>query len=376
MLNQLKTHVLAPYSGTHFTENPLSSLSLAALLAVAVAISPVGVSPAHAGGHHSTEGGAAEQPNSPLDHAPIGVMADHVHPKGEFMLSYRDMKMVMDGNRDGTNHVGSQGVFDRGFMVAPTRMRMDMHMFGLMYGITDRVTAMVMLPYIDMSMDHVARSGARFTTRSSGVGDTSVNALVSALSTHDSDLVLRLGLSLPTGSISRRDNTPMGEQRLPYPMQLGSGTYDLLPGLTFKKREGLQLSWGTQLAGVIRPGSNSKGYTLGNRVSASTWAAWQWADWVSTSLRLRGEGWEDIDGADKALNPAVVPTARPDLRGGKRIDLILGANLLGTGSDSVIGDILKGHRIAFEIAAPVYQDLDGPQLETDWVFTLGWQRVL
>lgn len=33
----------------------------------------------------------------------------------------------------------------------------------------------------------------------------------------------------------------------------------------------------------------------------------------------------------------------------------------------------KGHRLALEVGYPVYQDLDGPQLETDWMLTGGWQ---
>jgi hypothetical protein len=36
------------------------------------------------------------------DHAPIGVMGEHPHAAGEFMLSYRYMFMSMKGNRDGT----------------------------------------------------------------------------------------------------------------------------------------------------------------------------------------------------------------------------------------------------------------------------------
>lgn len=34
-------------------------------------------------------------------HAPIGVMGDHLHKKGSYMLSYRFMRMSMAGNRDG-----------------------------------------------------------------------------------------------------------------------------------------------------------------------------------------------------------------------------------------------------------------------------------
>ena len=34
----------------------------------------------------------------PDGHAPISVMGDHLHKKGEFMLSYRFMQMRMEGN--------------------------------------------------------------------------------------------------------------------------------------------------------------------------------------------------------------------------------------------------------------------------------------
>ena len=33
------------------------------------------------------------------------------------------------------------------------------------------------------------------------------------------------------------------------------------------------------------------------------------------------------------------------------------------------------NRLAFEGGAPVYQDLNGPQLETDWIMTFGWQVI-
>jgi hypothetical protein len=34
---------------------------------------------------------------------------------------------------------------------------------------------------------------------------------------------------------------------------------------------------------------------------------------------------------------------------------------------------LKNHRLAAEVTVPVYQDLNGPQLERDYAFTLGYQ---
>ena len=46
----------------------------------------------------------------PDTHAPIGVMGDHVMDEGEMMLSYRYMKMEMEGNRTGTDSKSKTGI--------------------------------------------------------------------------------------------------------------------------------------------------------------------------------------------------------------------------------------------------------------------------
>lgn len=174
--------------------------------------------------------------NRPDGHAPIGVMGDHVHRSGGWMLSYRYMRMEMDGNRDGSGRVSADTVLDD-FMVTPTRMTMDMHMLGLMYAPGERLTLMALLPHKRLVMDHRTRLGGSFTTVSESIGDLALTALVRAWTGTDSELVLGAGLGAPTGSITERDTTPAGpNQKLPYPMQLGSGTWDLRPSLTWTQR--------------------------------------------------------------------------------------------------------------------------------------------
>ena len=51
-----------------------------------------------------------------LGHAPIGVMSDHPHEKGGFMLSLRYMGMYMDGMGNGTNSISASKVTDPGFL--------------------------------------------------------------------------------------------------------------------------------------------------------------------------------------------------------------------------------------------------------------------
>ena len=68
------------------------------------------------------------------------------------------------------------------------------------------------------------------------------------------------GISFPTGSIDKKDDTPAApDQQLPYPMQLGSGTFDLLPGLTYLGQAG-KLGWGAEAMATLRLGENSNDY--------------------------------------------------------------------------------------------------------------------
>jgi len=113
----------------------------------------------------------------PDGHAPISVMGDHMHKKGEWMLSYRYMFMDMDGNRDGTRRVSDDAVL-ADYPVTPRKMDMEMHMLGVMYGLTDRVTLMAMMPFARLDMDHRTRMGARFNTRSTGIGDLKLSGMV------------------------------------------------------------------------------------------------------------------------------------------------------------------------------------------------------
>ncbi|UCF21208.1 MAG: transporter [Gemmatimonadota bacterium] len=308
----------------------------------------------------------------PDGHAPIGVMLDHVHEAGEFMLSYRYMYMRMDGMRDGTDEIEIDDVVDPngyGFMVSPTDMSMQMHMFGLMFAPSDRLTLVGMLPLKVLSMDHLARNAAAFTTESSGLGDFSLAGMWLLDPVGDQRAHVSFVASFPTGSIDEEGVTPMSagqDVQLPYAMQISSGTVDLTPGLTLLGQLG-DWSWGGQALATFRMGENDAGYRLGHRYTTTGWGARRFNRWLSASLRLQWLETEAIEGADSRLNPMVVPTADPDLQGGSRWSAAFGLNTY------VRGGAFKGLRLAGEWLLPVYQDLDGPQLETDWVIVVGAQ---
>lgn len=299
-------------------------------------------------------------------HAPIGVMGDHVMEKNEIMLSYRYMDMKMKGNRTDTDRVSTPLP---GFMVSPLSMKMRMHMLGAMYAPGDKLTLSLMVPFLNVSMDHrVNMNNVEFTTKSKGIGDIAVSGVYQLFNSDNGNLLLNMGLSLPTGSITEKDTTPasMGTNvQLPYPMQTGSGTYDITPGLTYTKMYD-QWSWGAQGLYTHRISDNKNNYTLGDKKNASLWAAKTLNSSFSVSARLNALDWNNVGGADKKLAPMpTVPTKNTNLRGGTRVDTLLGVNY--------VAHKLNQMRFAFEVGVPVYQDLNGPQLETDYVFTLGTQ---
>jgi hypothetical protein len=350
-----------------------TSLSLLALCFYALTAS---AADEHAGhGQMNMGGGDGQMMNMQMMNmgsTPLGVMGPHSHMQGSWMFSYRFMRMDMDGNRDGSDRVSTNKVL-KDYMVAPQSMTMDMHMLGAMYGVNDDVTIMLMVPYLDAEMDHVTRTGAKFTTKTNGIGDVKLSSLINLQKWNGGQLNFNAGISIPTGSIDEKDDTPAGaNQHLPYPMQLGSGTYDLMPGLTYLGNNDT-LSWGAQGVGTIRLSDNDNDYSLGDRFNLTTWIARDWTSQFSSSLRVNGEWWSNIDGSDRKLSPMapnMVPTADPDKRAGRRFDLLVGANF------SPAAGWFAGQTIAAEFGAPVYQNLDGPQLETDWIVTVGWQLTL
>ena len=302
----------------------------------------------------------------PDGHAPIGVMGDHRHGQGEWMVSYLYMRMGMQDNLNGTERLTNEAVLAN-FMVAPQQMTMTMHMVGVMHAPTDRLTLMAMARYLTNDMNLRTRMGINFTTVGQGFGDTRVSAIYGLFNRGKQTMHFNLGVSIPTGSISERHPTPMeADVQLPYPMQTGSGTWDVLPGLTYLG-QGNHLSWGAQAMGTVRLGENNRGYSLGNQLDGTGWVAYRWNHWWSTSLRLAGSTVGAIDGRDEELNPMMVTTADPNNFGGQQLTGLLGVNFY------VHQGYLYNQRLAVEAGVPLYQNLNGPQMAVQSVLTLGWQ---
>ena len=311
---------------------------------------------------HSTQGAMSGMMGT-MNHGgflPPGIM---VGKAGEWMVGYQFMFEDMKGNLVGTHRISNEKILER-FAATPTDMTMRMHMLMAMYAPSNDLTLMAMLPQIVKSMNHASLTGLPFTERTEGIGDLELRALYTLYTSNDlrHRVLLKAGVGLPTGSIDER----MGGMQLEYPMQLGSGTVSLLPGLVYLGMAA-PWNWGVELGSNVRLGQNRHDYRLGNRHQLSVWGARKLTDWLSLSARADGEQWGNIHGADPLLDPTDEPTKDPKLQGGSRLDLLLGFNVHPTEG------ILKGQQFFVEAGAPVYQSLDGPQLKRSSIIRAAWQ---
>jgi len=300
----------------------------------------------------------------------------HTHPAGMWMVNYKFMHMNMDGLRDGTSNVSINKAIPMngtkyGYMMAPTQMTMDMHMFMVMYGITDSLTVMGMATYIENEMDMLMNMGMGMgdkrepTMRTSGLGDTEVRAIYKI----NKYLTGSLGLSIPTGGIEKEFYTMGMKFRDPYDMQLGSGSYDLKPALTYNGlSDDAKWNWGAQAMYTWHTAKNDNDWSYGDSLKLTGWLQRAFGP-VSSWLRLAYSDTGRIRGSDpeidKLLDPvmgAPTPDADPDNYGGQRLDGMLGLSFL------------KGPvSIGVEGGMPLYQDLNGLQLKTKWFFNAGVQ---
>ena len=285
-------------------------------------------------------------------------MGDHGHKTREVMLSYRFMAMDMQGLQSGTTPLETTDVL-KDFMVTPTQMGMQMHAIGAMFAPHDKLTLMAMVGYQQRNMEmegaHDHKEGhhehpiGTHEMSSAGIGDIKLESLLTVWKTDHLNFIGNIGVSLP------------------YPMQLGSGSFAGVPGITFFGYHG-NWSYGSQLRGTFSLHTNTSNYRHGNILMATAWSARRINNWISLGGRFLFSHSGHITGNHPDLNPNMSPSHRPDFRGGTRLDFAVSSNLIVPS-----GNPLAGQRLAVEFQMPLYQNLTGTQLKNRWRLILGWQ---
>ena len=304
----------------------------------------------------------------PDGHAPAGVMADFTLPAGDIYVGFRYSNVKYEGSLVGTVAFSTADVLDF-FSVATLRHNQSRVEVDIRWGMNDFATLMFSVPFIQNNA--LKETDLFFFETSSDVlGDVSLRALVDILEMDAYRLSLTLGATIPTGKLGKKGPTAISTRDvLPYPMQGGSGTPDILFGGTFLVQNEIA-SVGAQFNSVIRFLFNQRGYRLGNRYDFSIWGAYNFSDWASFSIRGLFESWGKIDGSDRRTDPLIDPLANPFAQGGERVSVPFGFNLYFQEGN------LAGHRLSIEYYYPVHEDLNGPQMSLERALVFSWQTLL
>ena len=257
----------------------------------------------------------------------------------------------------------------------PGSMAMQMHMLDIMYAPTDWLSLMLMPQFMDMDMNLEQLAGAPPDDSGShvhngprhhatgGVGDTGLYALVKLLDTPRHHWQAGLGFSAPTGRV---DSKVHGESQLThYGMQLGSGTWDFRPSLTYTGQED-RWFWGAQVTGIQRmENRNASGYRLGHVLQSSTWGGYRLLDSVSATVRGVHTLQNALNGHYLGPHEQSGPMDFPDNYGGQYWDIGLGLNVS-----------LAGHSLGVEWLQPVEDAVNGYQMERTGSLYATWNLPL
>jgi len=304
--------------------------------------------------------------------APLGVMTDHIHKKGQWMLTYTFMSTAMDGNHQGTERLTDADMYKQ-YSMAPETMTMQMHMLMAMYGVTNKLTLMAMTSYMtnsmnmNMYMPGMVMPGMNMPggimgmqSVSGGLTDTRISALYNFSNTTARRIIGSLGISLPTGTIMATGTTMLGDnQRLAYDMQTGTGSFSLQPDITYARNRG-NFYWGANIGGDVKLNYNNLGYRQGNVYHGTAWAGYQVLPFLGFTLRAEDVNTGKISGSDAMMDNSAYkvgdPTTVTANYGGQCINAYAGLNFY------LMKPVLEHFRLMAEYGRPVYQNLIGTQM--------------
>ena len=321
-------------------------------------------------------------------HAPAGVMYDHMLPKaGDFMVGYRYMWGSQSGDTlQGTHAVPDSTLVGNGCGPNPCYIRtasmsMNMHMLDLMYAPTDWLTLMLMPQFVSMNMTMNALDGAPDSSeqemishhvqsghQTGGVGDVGMYGLFKLFDNGMHHIHFTAGFSAPTGNVGLQLNTNHGITGgyIDYGMQLGSGTWDFKPSLTYTGKW-QQFSWGAQSSGTVRmQNQNRSGYALGDLYQATAWGSYSVTNWLSGSIRGLYTSQEAINGQYNGLINQYGPADYTSNYGGKYWDVGFGMSAMVPSGD------FAGNRVSVEWLQPVQDNVNGYQLQRDGTLSATW----
>tara|TARA_R110002126_G_scaffold128103_1_gene270512 strand:+ start:7495 stop:8685 length:1191 start_codon:yes stop_codon:yes gene_type:complete len=303
---------------------------------------------------------------------PIGIaMSEENLPAGTSALRVRLSRTSFDGLGNSRRDVTSAQAFAAGFTVAPTSMTVNRAEFEYVHGFNERWTIWGVLPVVEKELDADINGGGTSTSKTSGLGDVRLGGNYLFHEDESQRVNFSIGVTLPTGEFDGRDTYgAVANALLPYAMQLGGGTFDILPSAGWVR---LQDGWsmGARAWGRFPIGKNSDDWAISREFDADFWASRELSQELTGMLRLNAQWWGDIQGNAAGLNLTNSPLEDSGFQGGSRLNLIGG----------IIWDLdartaPAANRLELEIGVPIDQRLDGPALQREWSLLLGWKLSL
>lgn len=300
--------------------------------------------------------------------APITQMYSHAHHDDSWMVSFQTMYSSADEIRHGSSSLSKDTVLEH-FHHAPVSMQMSMSMLDVMKAVNENWTIMAMVPYLSHQMKMEMADNQTHSHSTSGVGDISVSTLYTAYRDDNKEFFWITGVSLPSGSIDEKDDDG---NRLSYPMQLGSGTWDVLTGFTLNQEFGdINVGWHT--LGTFRTGESKNGYRLGHKFETSVWLGYAFNETLKGTGKLAITNIGSIHGEDETLSPVHSGINSDHMHA----DALNTTQVGGTQVDASLG-LTKQFgmfNIGVEAGAPIVKRYSGYVMSQAWWTSLGVQIV-
>ncbi|MGC9195471.1 MAG: hypothetical protein ACP5IL_08465 [Syntrophobacteraceae bacterium] len=234
---------------------------------------------------------------------------------------------------------------------------------GLTYGVTNNFALSLASQYFEKQQDVNVFKGMSGTTlegvsqtHSSGIGDTFLTGLYHIYGDPINSINASFGMSLPTGSttidaVSFSNSGVPTDKRGVYTLQLGSGTFDAMPGITYLAVLN-QWTWGLSYRARLPLDTNNQGYRYGDYNEFDAWTGYKLLPGIGTTLRILGSLQGHIHGYDPQIL-GYGPCSNPLWYGNDHIDLLPGVD--------VSGRFIGLPRLTFytEGDVPLYQNFSG-----------------
>jgi len=302
----------------------------------------------------------------PDRHGPAGMRWDHLPSARALDLQLQFSARSFEGHLAGRDEVPSIVVL-RDFEMVPLSRTSLTVALEAQAGILDWLALGFWVPFV-FNEAEFATERLVGSVDAAGIGDMEAHLMVRLHDRWPVRAHVGAGVAFPTGTVTHTGITadlPTNSRILPYPLQTGSATWAFLPSgaLAVENEYG---SVGVHGTGRIYLTKNDRNWQPGGAFEGNIYMQHRFNDWISGSARVAVARWDDVAGADVAVQPQASPMHWALTQGGTRVEIPVGMNIRFAQGP------LHGHRLSAEAHLPVHQNLNGPQLRSRWGVAAYW----